>query len=1238
MKVCMHLCCISSYKKLSHGISIIFLGICLFLFISCTNTSAFNDLSKEKPLLKPTEDSITYSESNDSPIFVDMESLNATVDFLPSDQQTLFSEMPIQKPLLLLVESFDTETSQVDSYVAQEIDKDIEDIQNGHIEEIALVATVIPPTTKTITTDQITNRYKGQDSEVSETGSYLTTTQLSESNAEDITTEIFNTYENPQQSQINHEDDLSVKETSFSNKLNLERNSYEQFEVYVPSLFSMAVELDNHSGGVKNTEFIFPTVQKVGSLVNKKQNLNESITIPTESFMQELSPDNSVADSISSNQDEKIPIAKKISNLSVVQATFGDPKQESPLVSQDFSKNEQKENLLNTSFAFPDESGNGLRIYEKVDSEVFLFQDLSDMSNNEEGNMIAATKGDSDGASEFISNHFTPIQVEEKGNSPFVFLLTNPQKYMMVYMVLLVVLIPIILVFYRKILKAKKIRPPSLRQETAKAETLVISQRSMALENSFSDATLSETFHDVFVEKHTNPAEASDSLIAISISDHILESQEDSSFKRSSDENVNNDSEEMFSVRIDDVNQTLYKYKIPGIPLRSAKISGAIHWISPGEVVVIHGHSIEGGMIYVGSKVEGVNDPAYINIKKPITKFNDYQVKLIGYWPSYSEISADARGAYLTWLANGKDDNNVDIGFVFLFFYGLERRILIDFPKGLVGDTEILLIRREVERLLLLHGKKSGSVRRYFASFLNLLLLLEMNNKKLYAVPIPDLHDEREIPVYIKVLLGQCANDGIPLHGNAAYQWVKHDSLINKRTPVKRCTNEFRKLFVLRYAAKYGEGIKLTQCKTLLKDFYYPASSSLYSNLFDLHLFENLPDVTKLSSTRKKLQTLVDECCSDLDKHSRYIGKDHDLLEPKDSLKFLPIELIASLKENFFSEISQRLAEENNIFIPNSDLHKKILCEERTSRESLLKLAKLFEMNNIGMEPDVLTYQYDVSPKDSLLLFQLDTAIPKDRTEDKYLLNVLVVELADAIAKADGYVDAAEIEAIQQHICSLQGISEYHQKRLHKHQEFLKNLTTPKLSIKKKLKAIQSEDAEKIISSVLHVVLADGVIESSEVRFLEDVYRYLGMDSSKLYQHIQNPEKGRKDHEAQGEVDFDRVISLKQESAEISAILSEIFVNEEEENIKEVSMESEIHKSANPLDLDDSVIAFLHHLLSRPLWSRDELQNLADGHGLMLDGTLELINENALDQYGLPITEGDDTIEIIEEFVGRTQW
>ena len=84
------------------------------------------------------------------------------------------------------------------------------------------------------------------------------------------------------------------------------------------------------------------------------------------------------------------------------------------------------------------------------------------------------------------------------------------------------------------------------------------------------------------------------------------------------------------------------------------------------------------------------------------------------YWPSYSGIGPQARATYLDWLASGRSDTRYGVGYVFLYFYGLERRFFVDKPD----EDEKRLLIAEVERLLRIYGD-NRSVKGYLGAFLD---------------------------------------------------------------------------------------------------------------------------------------------------------------------------------------------------------------------------------------------------------------------------------------------------------------------------------------------------------------------------------------------------------------------------------------------------------------------------------------------------------------------------------------
>jgi hypothetical protein len=107
-------------------------------------------------------------------------------------------------------------------------------------------------------------------------------------------------------------------------------------------------------------------------------------------------------------------------------------------------------------------------------------------------------------------------------------------------------------------------------------------------------------------------------------------------------------------------------------------------------------------MVYVGSNLPSLhsNEPALIDPSLPIKIASHRRSdEPLHYFPSYADIDEEARTIYLSWLADGRNDPYIDIGYVFLFFYGLERRVLVDIHREPKFRHEIPAIAAEVKRL-----------------------------------------------------------------------------------------------------------------------------------------------------------------------------------------------------------------------------------------------------------------------------------------------------------------------------------------------------------------------------------------------------------------------------------------------------------------------------------------------------------------------------------------------------------
>lgn len=148
-------------------------------------------------------------------------------------------------------------------------------------------------------------------------------------------------------------------------------------------------------------------------------------------------------------------------------------------------------------------------------------------------------------------------------------------------------------------------------------------------------------------------------------------------------------------------------------------------WIPPGVSVEVGSVTLRGGL-YVGKKSRAANgqgvEPALINPELRVDYYTrpDWNGSTVGYCPSYDRISPGARAAYLSWLAGGRQEPNVPISWVFLFFDGLERRVMVDATKSGPARDELPVIHTEVVRLLGLYAR-NGSVRSYATEFLAVL-------------------------------------------------------------------------------------------------------------------------------------------------------------------------------------------------------------------------------------------------------------------------------------------------------------------------------------------------------------------------------------------------------------------------------------------------------------------------------------------------------------------------------------
>jgi len=697
-------------------------------------------------------------------------------------------------------------------------------------------------------------------------------------------------------------------------------------------------------------------------------------------------------------------------------------------------------------------------------------------------------------------------------------------------------------------------------------------------------------------------------------------------------------------------------FKIPSCP----KQFGIAKWIPKGESVEIAGTKISGGLIYVGTSLRtsaGGNAPTLINPLKAVAAQGDCRRIEIDFWPSYCDISKSARRAYLNWLASGACDANAYIGYVYLYFYGLERRVVVDANGDAAAIADFPVIAAELRRLLGIYGRKHPSLKSHVSALLNYVSW--SGDLRLYARAIPNLEKSDHLPFYIRLALGQAALDKAPVSAALALAWLKLDPNYFPRTAAVRCSAHFDALFELRYRDKFDAGMVIPKNRTKLKLVYRPASPGFdYSKEIKL-TFGEVPDVSILTWPIAAIRAIAEATTNELDAYSRFVGRNPEADNSLEAVLILPHCILPLSWRQIFAQLKSDVAlgpvlMSFNAFLARLGV-KTILSKERT-----LALARLLGRLNIGFEPDILGNAKLPKLNAQVVLFCMLEADDPPRTASAYQTAILTLQLASAVACAKGSFGVVEFDHLCNQVRSWVQLAPSQQQRLLAHLHLLRVMPVSLGALKARIDLLDDASKQSIALFMAILVQADGIVSLAKVKMLQKIYKALRIDAKRVFSDLhtaptyQVSQIATPNDSAQltgFKLDPARIAALQADTARVSRLLSSIFcdsvpehtaeqinasllLNEIEfEPEKEVpeNTQAEHFASSSLMGLDEAHAALARMLLTRSQWTREELQDMAADLELMLDGALERINEASFDSHDLPFTEGEDMIDINHE-------
>jgi tellurite resistance protein len=663
-----------------------------------------------------------------------------------------------------------------------------------------------------------------------------------------------------------------------------------------------------------------------------------------------------------------------------------------------------------------------------------------------------------------------------------------------------------------------------------------------------------------------------------------------------------------------------------------------VRWITEHETVSIGGVAIRGGLFYSGalSKSSAYEDePCTIDPTLPVADFSTYATWTASYWPQYRACSMADRRSLLSWLADGRKDPHAPIGLVFLYFYGLERRLLDDARTLDAARQEVPRLVAEIDRLRRIYDH--ASFQQYAGALRDLAIAM-------YGDPgrIRDFSGCRpgNEPSALLVALGRQLADGKTLSPSLAYAWARTLDGAPRPAIVMAVAEELRTLFEKRYLTRYRQGLVVSRPKRKLVVEHRGAAL----NRINMRLAFDVPDVRTITAPQRPLAELLEACVNDLQLLIK--ARRRDIVDPLEVAAAMPAELgsgavsdqLAGLK----TFVERMLADKPTGTASVDDLLLAISFDTaaKVRKRDCVVLASALERLGYGIEPDVRWLGPTLCRGGRVALYRCEPAAAQTPSSN-YRIAQLFMHMAVAVAAADDNIDEAELQHARRHIDELADLDASERTRLGAH---LVWLTTTKPSLAKllsQLKTLSTDQRRAVAEAAIGVAAADGRIDPDEMRTLERIYRALNLPESEVAADVHRAMTGSVTPRAPATVALDSAALARkiEETADVQKLLTSIFVDEDLASIAThtVVMADGVQKPAETLaSADDDAIESLdrtHSILMRRLLdesgdvvARDRVDAWCRELGLMPDGALESLNEAAYALAGDALFDVDDDV------------
>ena len=690
-------------------------------------------------------------------------------------------------------------------------------------------------------------------------------------------------------------------------------------------------------------------------------------------------------------------------------------------------------------------------------------------------------------------------------------------------------------------------------------------------------------------------------------------------------------------------------------------------WLLPGQGRSISGREISCGLIYVADcradERSRWRDPSLVNTRLRVaTKVETPRKGEIGYWPSYATLSPSNRACYLNWLASGRMGREIDTGLLFVFFYGLERRVLDELLPVTEWSAELDGIRSETQRLLAIH-QESGSFQGYAGAFLEFLNCYEARlaggHPKLPAEPF----FRGRLPLGLQMGLGQFVRAKESIPADWAFVWAQCDPSISLRTPARRCKDEFAKMFTVVYHDLLGAGLRIPENKTPLTINYHPASSARVYMTTDIDL--DLPDVSVLKKPINRLRNVVELATDKLDEYSRALGKESAKNLGDYSLALLPPELLTAGEmperaKSLYEFLTQLLGENDLQLVSYEKIIEAfaIPSEGGLTRKHSQYMASLLAKLGFGLEPDVRRDGHAPAFDETVCVYRTVNGEVDAESSSGSNANEILLQMGLLLSGADG--ESPEERALLDG--QMQLLSPGRRARMEARLCLLRSEPASFSSVRRRVKELGDTQKQAVASFLLRVAVADGQVTKAEIAALSKLYKALGLDPDSIHAELHSlmasgqqagaregdPVRVRSARKASVEfelpedmaaadgaiiLDKKRLTQLIAETEKVRDDLSRLFAEDGPAEETDDDEQADDADDGRP-NLDQGYEQLLLELLRLEELPRDRWNEMCEARGLLPEAAIEAINDAILEMFDDRLIVAEDPI-IIDSDVGK---